>query len=234
MMESLNRSTLVRNTQDNISGFARVSIHIINVQWPDISKLLDIGSALLALSIGQIQVQLLNTALDCVPSGQPGREVDVSGETKVGWVDNLVGAWVGKDGLGVNTSLVGKGAETSDVVVEGDVDLNGLSDEVLKVTKLVELVFAHNVVTVGNDHASHQSTERGDTVTLTNTEDGGVNVGSTSLKSTVGVGNSTSSIVVEVSLDITRDNTTESSDEVVDLAGRSTSNSVGNTLSFPV
>lgn len=62
--------------------------------------------------------------------------MNISGETEIGRVDDLVGAWVRKDSLGVDTSLVGEGTETGDVVVEGDVDLNGLSNEVLKISQL--------------------------------------------------------------------------------------------------
>jgi hypothetical protein len=42
---------------------------------------------------------------------------DVSSHTEVGGVEDLVCRGVGKDGLGVDTGLVGKGAETGDVVV---------------------------------------------------------------------------------------------------------------------
>jgi hypothetical protein len=54
-------------------------------------------------------------------------------------------------------------------------------------------------------------------------------VGSTTLEGAVGVGNSAARVVVEVSLNVTRDDTTESADEVVDLARRSTTNGIGDT-----
>src|SRR5699024_9523004 len=116
--------------------------------------------------------------------------------------DDLVGAGVVQDGLGVDTSLVGESTETGNVVVERNVDLNGLSNEVLNVLELLELVLALDVVAVGNHHTGHQTTERGDAVTLTNTEDRGVNVSSTGLEGAVGVGDSASSVVVEVSLNV--------------------------------
>lgn len=63
--------------------------------------------------------------------------MDVSGETEISRVDDFVGAGVRKDSFGVDTGLVGEGAETSDVVVERDVDFNGLGDKVLEVSQLV-------------------------------------------------------------------------------------------------
>jgi hypothetical protein len=42
---------------------------------------------------------------------------DVSAHTEIGWVEDLVSGWVGKDSLGVNTGLVGECTESSNVVV---------------------------------------------------------------------------------------------------------------------
>jgi hypothetical protein len=54
-------------------------------------------------------------------------------------------------------------------------------------------------------------------------------VGGSSLEGSVGVGNGTASVVVEMALDVAADNTTESTDKVVDLAGRSATDSVSDT-----
>jgi len=156
--------------------------------------------------------------------------VDVSGDAEVGRVDDLVSTWVVEDRLGVDTGLVGEGAETGDVVVERNVDLDGFGDQVLEVLELVELVLVLDVLGVGNDHAGHESTEWSDSVTLTNTEDTGVDVGGTSLESTVGVRDGTSSVVVEVGLNVARNDTPESANQVVHLARRGASNRIGNTL----
>lgn len=204
-------------------------IDIVQVGDSDIGQELELGGDLLDLVVGHLHVQLLGSRLDAVPSSQTGGDVDVAGHAEVGGVDDLVGGGVVEDGLGVDTGLVGEGTETSDVVVEGDVDLDGLGDELLNVLELVELVLAHDVVAVGDDHAGHQATKRGDTVTLTNTEHGGVDVGRTSLKGTVGVGNSATGVVVEMGLNVAAHNSTEGPDQIVDLSGRSTANSVGNT-----
>ena len=124
---------------------------------------------------------------------------------------------------------MGKGAETGDVVVEGDVDLNSLSNQILEVLELLELVLALNVLGVGNHHASHETTKRSDTVALTNTKNGSINVSSTSLQSTVRVGNGTASVVVEVSFNVAAHNTSEHTDKFVNLARGSAANGVGNT-----
>lgn len=91
--------------------------------------------------------------------------------TYVGRVNDLVGRGVGENGLGVDTGLVGEGGETGDVVVEGDVDLDRVGDQVLNGLELVQVVLALDVVAVGDDHAGHETTERGDTVTLTDADD---------------------------------------------------------------
>ena len=203
-------------------------IGVVDGDGADIGKGLDLGSALLDLVVGHLETKLANTGLDSVPAGQARGEVDVAGETEVGRVENLVGAGVVEDGLGVDTGLVGEGAETGDGVVEGSVDLNSLGDQVLELLELVELVLALDILGAGDNHASHQTTKRGDTVTLADTENGGVDVGGASLESAVGVGNGAASVVVEMGLDIARNDAAEGTDEVVDLAGRSAANSIGN------
>jgi hypothetical protein len=214
----------------NILGGFSVDLHIVNVQRPDVSQLLDLGRALLALGVGHVEVQLLHSALDGVPSGQPRSEVDISGDAEVRGVDDLVGARVVEDSLSVDAGLVGESAESGDVVVEGDVDLDSLGNQILEILELVELVLALDVLGVGDDHAGHESTERSDSVPLTDSENTGVDVSGTGLQSAVCVGDGASGVVVEVGLDVARDDTTESADQVVDLARGSASNSVGNTL----
>lgn len=125
---------------------------------------------LLDLVVGHVQSELLNTTLDGVPASQSRGEVNISGHAKVSRVDDLVCARLVEDGLGVDTSLVGEGTETGDVVVEGDVDLDGLSDKILNLLELVELVSGGDVVVAVDDHTGQETSERGDTVTLADTE----------------------------------------------------------------
>ncbi len=62
--------------------------------------------------------------------------MDVAGQTEVCGVENLVCAGVVEDGLGVDASLVGEGAEAGDGVVEGRVDLDSLGNHVLNLQEV--------------------------------------------------------------------------------------------------
>lgn len=135
--------------------------------------------------------------------------MDVALHAKVCRVNDLVGSRVGKDSLGVNTGLVGEGAETSHVVVEGDVDLNGGSDEILDGLELVQVVLALDVLAISCKHASNETTKWRDTIALADSKNGGVNVSGTGLQGAVRVGNGTPGVVVEVSLNVTADNATK-------------------------
>ena len=156
--------------------------------------------------------------------------MDVSGDAEIGRVDDLVSAGVGEDGLGMDAGLVRKSAEAGDVVVEGDVDLDRLGNQVLELLELMQLVLALDVLGIGNDHAGHQSAERGDSVSFADSEDAGVDMGGAGLEGAVGVGNRAAGVVVEVRLDIARDDSAKGADEVVDLPGGRTTNGIGNTL----
>lgn len=94
--------------------------------------------------------------------------MNVASKTEVGRVENLVSGGVVENSLGVDTSLVGEGAETGDRVVEGSVDLDCVGNKVLELLDLVQLVLALDVIRAGNHHAGQEATERGDTVTLAN------------------------------------------------------------------
>lgn len=221
-------------------------VRVVDGDGPDVSELLDLHGALLELGIGHLDVELGGSRLDGVPSSQSRGEVHVSRHAEVGRVDNLIRGWVVEDSLGVDTGLVGEGAETSDGGValscqlentwwakrnslQWDVDLDGLGNEILNILELVQLVLAHDIVPVGDNHACHETTQRGDTVSLTNSHNRGIDVSSAGLQSTVCVCDSASGIVVEMGLDITADNTTESSNQVVHLSGSSAADSVCDT-----
>jgi len=78
----------------------------------------------------------------------------------------------------------------------------GFKGSTTHLLQLVKLVLALDVVRSGNDHSSHQATEGRDAISLADTNDGGIDVGSTCLQGAVGIGNSTASIVMEMSLDV--------------------------------
>jgi hypothetical protein len=155
--------------------------------------------------------------------------IEIERKTYVGRVDDLVGGRVGENGLGVDTSLVSEGGETGNVVVEGNVDLDRIGDQILNRLELVKIVLALDVIAVGDNHTGHETTEGSDTVTLTDTDDGSVNVSGTGLEGTVCVGNGTARVVVEMALDVAADDTAEGSHEVVDLSGGSTADGVSDT-----
>ena len=102
----------------------------------DVSKLLDLGGSILdligktsqlfCLGLGQagtnliiseLQAQLLDTALDSIPASETVTDRDVSGETKVFRLEDLIGRGVVQDGLGVNTSLVGERTITTECIL---------------------------------------------------------------------------------------------------------------------
>ena len=88
---------------------------------------------------------------------------NVSGETKVFRLENLIGRGVVQDGLGVDTSLVGERTITTECIIrsgkvemqresdlrdrvhERNVDLDGLSNQVLDFTKHGKVILALDV-----------------------------------------------------------------------------------------
>jgi hypothetical protein len=86
----------------------------------------------------------------------------------------------------MDTSLVGKSAETSNGVVERYINLDILGDKVLNGLESLEVVAGLDVFGSRDNHAGHQTTKRGDAVTLTDSEDGSIDVGGTSLTVTLG------------------------------------------------
>jgi hypothetical protein len=112
---------------------------------------------------------------------------------------------------------------------QGDLDLNGLGDEVLNLTKHREVVLRLDALRVGRVHPRDESSERGDTVTLSNAENRRVNVGRSRLERGVSVGDGATRVVVEVGLNVARNNTTERPNELVDLPRVGASDGVGDS-----
>lgn len=154
---------------------------------------------------------------------------DISGHTKVGRVQDLIGGGIGQDSLGVNTSLVGKGTESGDVVVKGNGDFDSLGNQVFDFSEHGKVVLGLDVLGVGDHHSGNQSSQGRNSVSLTDTQDRGVNVSRTGLEGSVSVGNGTSSVVVEVALNVTADDSSQSPDEVIDLPRVGTSDCVSDT-----
>ena len=117
-----------------------------------------------------------------------------------------------------------EGTVTGDVVIKRNRDVYCSDNYVFKIPKFLEIVFAFDVFFVGSIHASEKTTNGSDSVSLSDTKDGGIDVGSTCFEGTVGVCDGTAGIIVEMTFDIARDDTSKSSDEIVYLSWVCTSN----------
>ena len=62
------------------------------------------------LLVGELEAELLDTALDGVPAGEAVADRDVAGEAEVLGLEDLVGRGVVEDGLGVDAGLVSERA----------------------------------------------------------------------------------------------------------------------------
>lgn len=71
----------------------------------------------------------------------------------------------------------------------------------------MKLVFVLDVVAVGNDHPCHKPTKWSNAIPLSNSNDRGVDVGSSSLERAVRIGNGTTRVVVEMAFNVAADNT---------------------------
>lgn len=92
-------------------------------------------------------------------------------------------------------------AETGNVVVEGDVDLDSVGHEVFERLELVELVLACHILAVCDDHTSHETTKGSDAVALADAKNRGINMCGTSAKSFIGVRDGAAGVVVEMRFD---------------------------------
>ena len=85
-------------------------VDVVHRLRADVRELLDLGGDVLDLLVGELEAELLDTALDGVPAGEAVADRDVAGEAEVLGLEDLVGRGVVEDGLGVDTSLVGERA----------------------------------------------------------------------------------------------------------------------------
>ena len=141
-------------------------VDVVHRLGADIRELLDLGGDILDLVISELEAELLDTALDGVPASETVTDRDVSGETKVFWLEDLIGRGVVQDGLGVDTGLVGERTITTGCIVksgkvegqtesnlrdrvhERNVDLDGLSNQVFDFTEHSKVVLALDVFRV--------------------------------------------------------------------------------------
>ena len=95
----------------------------------------------------------------------------IAGHAKVRWIDDFVGGGVREYSFGMYAGLVCKRAEAGDIVVEGDIDLHSSRDQVLNSFKLGKIVLAPDVVSISDQHACNESSERGDPIPFTDAQD---------------------------------------------------------------
>lgn len=224
LLADLELTTLDTGVIDTEEG-----VDVVHGLRADVRELLDLGGDVLDLGVVEGKTQLLDTRLDGIPSGQTMTNGNVASQTEIFGLEDLVCAGVVEDGLGVNTGLVGEGTVASNGVHEGDVDLDSLGDQVLDLSEHGEVVLGLDILRVGGVEARNETTKRGDTNTLTNTKNGGIDVGRTSLQGGVGIGNSHTGIVVKMDLNIAAYNAPEGPDKVIDLAGVGASDGIGDT-----
>lgn len=129
----------------------------------------------------------------------------------------------------MDARLVRERAVARDRVHERHVHLHRLRDQVLDLTEHRQVVLALHVLGVRSVQARDEAAERGDTDTLANTEHGRVNVRRTGLERAVSVRDRHTGVVVEMHLDVARNDTAEGADEVVYLAGVCAADGVSNT-----
>lgn len=162
------------------------------------------------LVIVECKTKLLNARLNCVPPGQTMSiwhitqvkrytisEImlywpnwNVTRQTKVFWLENLICARVIQNGFRVDASLVCKRAITAailwnlahdlvpritwsirDGIHEGNIDLDRLSDQVLNFTKHGQIVFGLYVFWICSVEARDKASKRSDADSFANTKD---------------------------------------------------------------
>jgi len=145
-------------TRDDASVvYTKHGIDVFHALCSDVCELLDLGGGVLDLLVRHRELELFDTTLDGVPTGQTVTNGHVSGETKVFGLEDFVGAWVVEDGFGVDAGLVRERAVASDGVAEGDSDFDGLSDQVLDLAKHREVVLGLDVFRVGGVQAGDEA-----------------------------------------------------------------------------
>jgi hypothetical protein len=107
--------------------------------------------------------------------------------------------------------FVSEGAVTGDVIVEWDGYVDCFSDDIFQIAKFFEVVFCFDVFFVCGVHACEKTSDGGDSISFTDTEDGGVDVGCTGFESTVSICNRTTGIIVEMTFDIAGNDSSECS-----------------------
>ena len=84
-------------------------VDVFHALGADVGEFLDFGSRVLDLVVRHLELELLDTGLDCVPSSESVPNRNIASETEIFGLEDFVCAWVVENGFGVNASLVGEG-----------------------------------------------------------------------------------------------------------------------------
>lgn len=114
-------------------------------------------------------------------------------------------------------------------VREWHIDFNSLCDQVFDFTKHGEIVLGLDVIGVRRIQAGDQSTERGDTDTLSNAEHRGIDMSCTGFQGTVCIRNSHTRIIVEMYFNVTTNDTAKRAYKLVHLTWVRTADGIRNT-----
>ena len=90
----------------------------------------------------------------------------IARHAKVGRIYNFISGGTRQYRLGMDACFVRKGTEAGDVVIEGDIDLHGTCNQVFDSFELGEIVLASYVISISDQHARNESSERGDSITF--------------------------------------------------------------------
>ena len=104
---------LERAALDAAVVHAQQAVDVVHALRAHVRELLDLGGDVLNLVVGELEAELLDTALDGVPAGEAVADRDVAGEAEVLGLEDLIGRRVIENGLGVNTSLVRESTVTA-------------------------------------------------------------------------------------------------------------------------
>lgn len=88
--------------------YTQQRVDVIHGLSAHIGKLLDLSRGVLDLVITELQSELLDARLDCVPAGQTMSDRHVAGKAEILRLENFIGRWVIENRLGVYTGLVGE------------------------------------------------------------------------------------------------------------------------------